>query len=149
MENINIDDLNVDDIKNIKISWNPSLEEKIDYIYKTLKTDKRNRRIKTFIKVLLLIVLVYGVYIYLPSLATDKKDEYKEKFTNFLSKNISELVWPIVQNVVQDTVKNMNVWWENISIPTEIIWTWTSLNEEELNKELQRKMEILKKMQNK
>jgi hypothetical protein len=46
MENTNLEDFNIDDIKNIKISSGPSLEEKIDYIYKTLKAQKRNAYIK-------------------------------------------------------------------------------------------------------
>lgn len=148
MENTNLDDLTLEDVKNIKISSTPSFEEKIDYIYNSLKADKRNKRIKNFIKIIVLLILVYWVYFYLPSLAAEKKDEYKQKVTTFLSKNISEFIWPIVQNVVQDTVKNMDFWIWNIQLPSEKILNWTNNNSTEITKELQKKYDMLKKIQN-
>jgi uncharacterized BrkB/YihY/UPF0761 family membrane protein len=94
-------------------------------------------------------LLIFVFFYYIPHLPQEKKDAFNQKFSNFASENISKLVQPIVQNVVWNTVKNMNIWWENISIPSNLMWTWTDINPEELNKELQRKLEIMRKMQNK
>ena len=43
------------DLKSIQIRKEPTINEKIDFIYKTLKTQQRNNRIKLTIKMLIFL----------------------------------------------------------------------------------------------
>lgn len=140
MENTNQENFDINDIKDIKISWNPSLEEKIDYIYKSLKAQKRNAYIKWFFKILIFWLLVFFLFYFLPNLPQEKKDFYTEKFTNIVSERLSEFITPIVKDVTWDVVKDMEILPEQTS-------TWNLKNVDV--QELQRKLEIIKKMQNK
>lgn len=140
MENTNQENFDINDIKDIKISWNPSLEEKIDYIYKSLKAQKRNAYIKWFFKILIFWLLVFFLFYFLPNLPQEKKDFYTEKFTNIVSKRLSEFITPIVKDVTWDVVKDMEILPEQTS-------TWNLKNVD--IQELQRKLEIIKKMHNK
>lgn len=140
MENTNQENFDINDIKDIKISWNPSLEEKIDYIYKSLKAQKRNAYIKAFLKVLVFWLLVFFLFYFLPNLPQEKKDFYTEKFTNIVSERLSEFITPIVKDVTWDVVKDMEILPEQTS-------TWKLKNVDV--QELQRKLEIIKKMHNK
>ena len=140
MENTNQENFDINDIKDIKISWNPSLEEKIDYIYKSLKAQKRNAYIKWFFKILIFWLLVFFLFYFLPNLPQEKKDFYTEKFTNIVSERLSEFITPIVKDVTWDVVKDMEILPEQTS-------TWNLKNIDV--QELQRKLEIIKKMHNK
>jgi len=85
-------------------SLNYELEEKIDYIYKTLKSQKRNSRIWFLIKIIIFFTIFYSIYIYIPQLSQDKIDSMKEK----LIWTISSFVGPIAKDMATDMMKDIN-----------------------------------------
>lgn len=97
--------------KNIRIWDGPTLDEKIDYIYKTLKAQKRNGWIKLVLKLSIVWALVYFFYFYLPSLPQEKTNALKTEIQTIISKKISETVTPMVKTLTQDLLKDMNIWW--------------------------------------
>jgi uncharacterized membrane protein (DUF485 family) len=110
---------------------NLTSDQKLDYIYKTLRNQKRLFILKIFFKILIFIWILYFIFIIIPSYNKDKI--YKD-----ISKNISDLIIPIVT----DMVKDMNLgWWTNI-----VNNTWLS---DEIIKRLKENPEILDKLINK
>lgn len=73
-------------------------EEKIDFIYDRLKAEQRAVWIKWGVKWVLLGAALWGVFVYLPTLDT-------EKLTQSMSERLASIVTPIVTNIVQNTVK--------------------------------------------
>lgn len=96
--------------KNIRI-WNwPTLDEKIDFIYKELKSQKRNSRIKLFIKIFIIAIIYYTIFVYLPTLPQEKTDNYKKIATDFISNRVSTIAMPIVQDMTSKMVNDMSKW---------------------------------------
>jgi uncharacterized membrane protein YvbJ len=105
----NIDSNNLESIKNIKIGGSPSLEEKIDYIYKTMKYERRMRAFWSTIKILIVLFILGFIFIYIPSLPPEKVKEYQEKISNTISEKMSTFVTPIVKSMTEDMIKDMNI----------------------------------------
>lgn len=111
----------------------PTLWEKIDFIYITLKAQQRNARIKLFIKILLFLYGLYFILYYLPNLPQKMVDDFK----NGIWENVSSLVSPIVENVVK------NAWQDIISNTEKGTLTGVSLDEKEMDDVLKKANEIL------
>ncbi len=109
---------------------NLTSEQKLDYIYKTLRNQKRFFILKIFFKILIFIWIIYFVFIIIPSYN-------KDKLYNDVSKRLSDLIIPIVT----DMVKEMNLeWWSDV-----INNTWLS---DEIIKKIKENPEILDKLIN-
>lgn len=81
-----------------------SQEEKIDYIFHTLKAQKRNTRIKYII---IFLFFMYGYYFFiliLPSLPEEQKSEFKNKITNFISTQVLEIAKPMIEDISKDMI---------------------------------------------
>lgn len=81
---------------------NISQEEKIDYIYTTLKKEQKAKKIKFFVKTLFYIVLLFAFYLYIPYLINSKINEIKtsltpninqESISNWLEKLKESFFW--------------------------------------------------------
>ena len=79
-----------------------TLEKKIDYIYKDIKNKKRTKIIKIILIIFIIFFAFYSYKKIIPNLN-------KEAIIKDLSSRIAEIVWPIVQNLVKDTMKNINL----------------------------------------
>jgi competence protein ComGC len=139
IKDYSIDSNDLENIKNIKIGWSPSLEEKIDYIYKTMKYERRMKTFKWVIKLLIFLWILYLLFIYIPSLPKEKIESYQEKVSNFMKERVTKFITPMVKDMTEDMLKDMNINWMN----NTSTWSNSSNN---LETELLRKMEILKKM---
>ena len=89
-----------------------SNEEKIDFIFKELKAQKKYRITKIIIKILIIIGLIY---LYLGIINSINKDELLKS----VSKYIWDLVAPITQNIVDDMIKNTET--KTMEIPQNLI----------------------------
>jgi hypothetical protein len=77
--------------------------EKINYIYKTLRSEQRRRTFWLVIKLMILGMIIYGYYyLSLPANITVRKE-----ITDTLQTKTSELIMPLVGNMVQDMTQNM------------------------------------------
>lgn len=100
----------INSTKNIRI-WNqPTLEEKIDFMYNELKSQKRNSRLKIFFKVFIIIAIYYFIVMYLPTLPQEKIEWYKKQATDFISTQVSSIATPIVQDMTNKMMKDMSSW---------------------------------------
>lgn len=79
--------------------------EKIHYIYKTMRAERRAKIVKLFIKLSLLGGIIYGYY-YL-SLAAHA--DVRKKITDTVQTKMMELILPMVGSMVQDLTQNMLV----------------------------------------
>lgn len=121
-------EINLENIKNIRIWDWPTLDEKIDYIYKTLKAQKRNYKIKLWFKLFILLLLAYLFFFYIPSLPKEKIDELKSKVQTIIKENVSNIVTPMVKDLTKDILKD-------VSKDTTIPWiNWLDL--EKVSKEV-------------
>ncbi len=84
-----------------------SQEEKVDYIFNTLKAQKRNARIQLAFKVAILLGVFYFFFIYIPSLPQENKTAFKETVTNFISSQISEIAKPMIEDISKDMINDM------------------------------------------
>lgn len=100
----------INSTKNIRIWNHPTLEEKIDYIYNELKSQKRNARIKLMLKIFLIIAIYYFIVMYLPTLPQEKIEWYKKQATDFISTQVSSIATPIVQDMTNKIMKDMSSW---------------------------------------
>lgn len=74
-----------------------STEEKIDYIYKEIRKQKRVKYVSLGIKIFFVLFLVYTYYKIIPSFDTSKyKDNITDKF--------SEIIQPITEKVVNSMI---------------------------------------------
>lgn len=90
--------------------------EKIDYIYRTLRSERRWRIFKLIIKLSLLGAVVYGYYyVSLPA-----NTEIRKKFMDGIQTRVTELVVPMVTNIVGGMTKNMPVPQSGTSSPIKI-----------------------------
>lgn len=111
------------DLKSIQIRKEPTINEKIDFIYKTLKTQQRNNRIKLTLKMLIFLWILYFVFIYVPQMTQSKIDELKSNITSIISEQISSFARPIIKDLTQDFMeeKTQNVKESVIDIKNKII----------------------------
>lgn len=76
--------------------------EKIDYIYRTLKNEKRNKTAWLAIKLLIFAIILFGVYYFtLPAQSNTRKSLF-----NMFQTNISAIVTPIVGNIIGSMLQN-------------------------------------------
>ena len=108
--NIENKEENITSTSKIKIWNHPTLEEKIDFIYNELKSQKRNYRIKLMLKIFIIIAIYYFIVMYLPRLPKEKIDWYKKQVTDFISTQVSNIATPIVQNITNKMIKDMSSW---------------------------------------
>lgn len=73
-----------------------SMEEKIDYIYKELKAQKRARIFWLIFKLVIFLLILYFYFFIFPNLDFSN---YMWEFSNFMA----DIVWPIVEKVANDT----------------------------------------------
>lgn len=122
--------IDFENTKNIRIWDELTLEEKVDYIYKTLKAQKRNSRIKFVLKLIVFFGLIYFIFFYIPSLPEEKVDKIKNQIQTFVSEKISTIIMPIVKDLTKNMLKDMNI--------PNLNWSWglnwINLNWLDLNK---------------
>lgn len=106
--------------KNISSEWNqvkeksifirkePTINEKIDFIYRTLKTQQRNNRIKLSIKITIFLWILYVIFIYIPQMTQTKIDELKSNISSIISEQISSFAKPIIEDLTQDFMGDRN-----------------------------------------
>ena len=73
-------------------------EEKIDYIFKELKSQKKSRYFKSFFKIIILFILAYGYFYIIPTLD-------KDKILGVVSDNMLDFIRPITENLVNDMIE--------------------------------------------
>lgn len=82
---------------------NISETEKINYIYKTLRSEQRSRTFWLVIKLMILGMIIYGYYyLSLPTNITIRKE-----ITTTIQAKVSEFIMPLVGSMVQDLTQNM------------------------------------------
>lgn len=86
----------------ISIRKEPTINEKIDFIYRTLKTQQRNYRIKLGIKLVIFLWLLYVIFIYIPQMTQHKIDEFKGNISTVISEQVSSFAKPIIKDLTQD-----------------------------------------------
>lgn len=76
-------------------------EEKIDYIFRELKAQKRTRILKVLLRISILWFMIFLYFEYIHSI--DKE---------IIINNVSEIIWdivkPIAENMVNDMLNNTN-----------------------------------------
>lgn len=83
----------------VKLRNTPDTEEKIDYIYKTLKRQRRLLFVKIFFRILLISFVLYVLF-YMPP---ETKGKMLQQFQDILVERISKISQPIVD----ESLKNM------------------------------------------
>lgn len=99
--------LRVQETKWVRIGNGPTLEEKIDYIYAHLKAQKRNSRIKLFLKIFVIIAIYYFVVMIYPTIPKEKIEGIKSDVSKMISTQVSSLAKPIIEDITKDMVKDM------------------------------------------
>lgn len=98
----------------VKLRNTPDMEEKIDYIYAALKSQKRMRYFWLLLKILFFVSIIYFL-IYMPP---EVKWDLGKKVQDVFTQKIVEISQPIIQ----ETLKNTQ-WWvmnqENIDATLE------------------------------
>ena len=72
-------------------------DEKIDYIYNYIKTEKRNRIFKIFFKIFLIIAIFYAAQYIINNIWTDQ-----------IKKTISSEIWDITSPIIRDLVEDLD-----------------------------------------
>ena len=83
----------------VKLRNTPDTEEKIDYIYKILKRQRRFAFVKIFFRILLITLVLYVIF-YMPP---ETKGKMLQQFQQILVERISKISQPIVD----ESLKNM------------------------------------------
>lgn len=86
----------------VKLRNSPDMEEKIDYIYATLKRQRRVWYFKLMLRLLLIAWVVYFM-IYLPQ---ETKGQISQKFQEILSQKVSQISQPIIDQTLQNIEKS-------------------------------------------
>lgn len=86
----------------ISIRKEPTINEKIDFIYRTLKTQQRNYRIKLWIKLIIFLWFLYLIFLYIPQMTQHKIDELKGNISTVISEQVSSFAKPIIKDLTQD-----------------------------------------------
>lgn len=94
--------------KSIFIRKEPTINEKIDFIYRTLKAQQRNNRIKLSIKITIFLWILYVIFIYIPQMTQTKIDELKSNISSIISEQISSFAKPIIEDLTQDFMGDRN-----------------------------------------
>lgn len=135
--------------------------QKIDYIYKTLKYQKIQKNITRTIKFWFLLIILYAIFFYLPSLSSDTKGEYQDKANWFITEYVSSIVKPIVTSIAWDISKDLINWtwsqnsWVNVdentikSVANSLnkIASWTTMDENKAQEVLKKYNELKQKQQ--
>ena len=135
--------------------------QKIDYIYKTLKYQKIQKNITRTIKFWFLLIILYAIFFYLPSLSSDTKWEYQDKANWFITEYVSSIVKPIVTSIAWDISKDLINWtwsqnsWVNVdentikSVANSLnkIASWTTMDENKAQEVLKKYNELKQKQQ--
>lgn len=82
-----------------------SQEEKINYIYSYIKTEKRNKIFKIIFKIVILFIMFFGFQYLINNIGQDK-----------IRETITDQIWDITAPIVKDLVKDLDtgsVWWIN------------------------------------
>lgn len=74
-------------------------EEKIDYIYKTLKHQKRVFIIRMFLKICIIWFIIYFYLYIIPTINFN--------LTDIINKNLTPHILPIMTNLTQEMTKNL------------------------------------------
>ena len=97
-------------------------EEKINYIYNHIKTEKRNRIFKIFFKITIIFTIFYwSQYII--------NNVWQEKIQTIVTKQISDITVPIIKDLVKDLEKSSVDW-----INSDMLMDTIRNNPELLNK---------------
>lgn len=72
-------------------------DEKIDYIYKYIKSEKRNRIFKILFKILIILAIFYWSQYLIKNIWEDN-----------IKKTISDQIWGITAPIVKDLVKDLD-----------------------------------------
>lgn len=72
-------------------------DEKIDYIYKYIKSEKRNRIFKILFKILIIVAIFYWSQYLIKNIWEDS-----------IKKTISDQIWGITAPIVKDLVKDLD-----------------------------------------
>lgn len=78
-------------------------EEKIEYIYKYIKSEKRNKIFKIFFKIFIIITIFYWTQYIIKNVGEDQ-----------IKSTISEQIWEITAPIIKDLVSDLetgNVSW--------------------------------------
>ena len=74
-------------------------EEKIDYIYKYIKAEKRNRIFKILFRILIIVAIFYWTQYLIENIWEDE-----------IKKTISSQIWDITSPIVKDLVSDLETW---------------------------------------
>jgi len=115
----------VEEIKNnlkkrdfLKPKWEPTIWDKIDYIYKTLKAEKRNSRIKFIFKLTIFFVIFYFIFFYIPSIPQKVVDNFTKEIGESISSWVGNFIKPILKDFTLDMIEDMELkkWKDNMKI---------------------------------
>lgn len=101
------DDNTALDTAQIKIWNHKTLEEKIDFIYKELKAQKRNRQFKFFFKIAIFATIIYLVFFYLPNMSETIKKDLETKLSWYITQTVGWLIKNMTQDMTEDMIKQM------------------------------------------
>lgn len=74
-------------------------DEKIDYIYKYIKSEKRNRILKLIFKILIIVAIFYGTQYLIQNVWEDQ-----------IKKTISTQIWDLTEPIIKDLVTDLENW---------------------------------------
>ena len=97
---------------NIWINWkimksNLTQEQKIDYVFNYVKHRKRIESTKIIFKLLVLIIIITAIFLWMKS-SDDVSSTYKTKIMPILTKQLWEIITPLVWEVTQTVTKDLN-----------------------------------------
>ena len=80
--------------------------EKIDFIYKTIKAEKRNYKIKFTLKIIMGIVIFYFIIFYIPSIPQKVVDNFTKEVWEGISNSIWNFIKPFIEDITLDILKD-------------------------------------------
>lgn len=69
-----------------------TLEEKVDYIYNSLKKEQRNQKIKNILLGILCLVLIWFIFFYIPYYINSQIEKLKNAFPKIGNWQITDMV---------------------------------------------------------
>ncbi len=82
-------------------------EQKIDYVFNYVKHRKRIESTKIIFKLLVLILIITAIFLWMKT-STDVSSTYKTKIMPILTKQLWEIITPLVWEVTQTVTKDLN-----------------------------------------
>lgn len=82
----------------------PTLEEKINYIYTVLRRQHKIYIFMLVIKILFFIFFLSGLLYIIPAFTSTENTDLKNKILQMFSSQVSNIAKPIVENVANDIV---------------------------------------------